>query len=360
MATIKKRVAQNGKASYHVRVRIKGHPLQCGTFANISKAKEFVQRTEASMKEGRYFKHSESKKHTLGDLIDRYIKNILPNKPKSQVKQTAQLQWWKNKIGHHLLIDVTPALIAEQRDCLSNEMTIRGDVRSPSTVVRYLAALSHAFSVAVKEWGWLDDSPMRKVVKPKEPRGRVRFLDEEERIRLLEACKNNSNPYLFLIVVLALSTGMRQGEILNLTWRDIDLEEKRIILQETKNGERRVIPLVGFALELLKEYSRKRRMDTLLLFPAKRCKKPLKIRFAWEQALKAASLEDFRFHDLRHTFASYLAMNKATLTELRILLGHKSPTMTARYSHLSETHGSGIVSSMNEKIFGKTELVVSG
>lgn len=360
MASIKKRVLRNGKTAYHVRIRLKGQPLQCGTFLNISMAKEFIQRTEASMKEGRYLKMVEAKKHTLAQLIDRYIKDVLPSKPKSERKQLAQLLWWKEQIGYYILNDVTPALIAENRDVLLREKTVKGATRSPSTVVRYLAALSHAFTVAVKEWQWLDDSPMRRVSKPQEPRGRVRFLDDDERLRLLEACKESPSPYLYIIVVLALSTGMRQGEIMSLTWKDVDLQEKRIILQETKNGDRRVVPLVGHALELLKNHGKVRRLDTFLLFPGKDPKKISDIRFAWEKALKDSFITNFRFHDLRHTFASYLAMRKATLTELRNLLGHKSPAMTARYSHLSEAHGASVVSDMTREIFGKENFQVMG
>jgi len=189
------------------------------------------------------------------------------------------MEWWKEQSGHHTLADVTPALITESRDKLLSDTTKRGTVRSPATVVRYMAALSHAFTIAVNEWGWLEDSPMRKVKKPKEPRGRVRFLSEDEthngkliegeRTRLLETCRQSNNPYLFPVVVLALSTGMRSGEIMSLTWDDVDLRHGRITLHETKNGERRVVPLVGKALELLKEHAKVRRIDTPLLFPRK-------------------------------------------------------------------------------------------
>lgn len=355
MATIQKRIQKDGKTTFHVRIRRKGQPLQCGTFTNISKAKEFVQRTEASMKEGRYLKTVEAKKHTLAELIDRYIQDVLPRKPKSNRQQLMQLQWWRKSLGYCILSDLSPSLLAEQRDRLAREKTPKGNLRSPSTIVRYLAVLSHALTVAVKEWEWLDDTPMRKVSKPQEPRGRVRYLDEDERIRLLEACKESSNPYIYIIVVLALSTGMRQGEILNLTWKDVDLERERIILEETKNGERRAVPLSGHILDLLRELSKKQRADSVLLFPGQDPKKHADIRFAWEKALEDGMILNFRFHDLRHTFASYLAMRKATLTELKSLLGHKTASMTARYSHLSEAHGAAVVSDMTKDIFDKKE-----
>jgi len=229
-------------------------------------------------------------------------------------------------------------------------------------VVRYLAALSHAFTIAVNEWGWLDDSPMRKVKKPALPRGRVRFLSEDttdgekiegERTRLLKACEESSNPYLYPVVVLALSTGMRQGEIMGLTWEDVDLHQGRATLHETKNGERRVVPLSGKALELLKAHSKVRRLDTNLLFPGRIPQKPIALRAPWEAALKKAGIEDFRFHDLRHSAASYLAMNGASLAEIAEVLGHKTLQMVKRYSHLSEAHTAGVVARMNARIFGQ-------
>jgi integrase len=246
-----------------------------------------------------------------------------------------------------------------------------------------MAALSHAFTIAVNEWGWLDDTPMRKVKKPAVPRGRVRFLSEDstapdgsvikgERTRLLKACEESDNSYLYTVVVLALSTGMRQGEIMGLTWENVDLHQCRATLYETKNGEIRVIPLSGKALELLKTHAKVRRLellkthakvrrlDTDLLFPGKpfydenrkKQYKPMDLRAPWEKALKKAGIEDFRFHDLRHSAASYLAMNGASLAEIAEVLGHKTLQMVKRYAHLSEAHTAGVVARMNARIFG--------
>lgn len=237
MAYIQERKKEDGKTQYRVQIRLKGYPITTATFERKTDAKQWAQQTEAAMREGRYFKTSEAKKHTVGELIDRYIENVIPTKPKNAPATTAQLKWWKEHIGHCLLSELTPALIVEQREKLLKGITFKGSVRSPSTVVRYLAALSHAITIAVKEWGWLDDSPMRKVTKPTQPRGRIRFLDEKEREALLKACKESSNPFLYIVFVIALSTGMRQGEIMNLRWEDIDLIKGRITLHQTKNNE---------------------------------------------------------------------------------------------------------------------------
>lgn len=244
---------------------------------------------------------------------------------------------------------LTPALVAEKRDKLLRGMTYKNTIRSPATVVRYLAALSHAITIATKEWGWLDDSPMRKVSKPSEPRGRVRFLDDSEREALLKACRESSNPYLYIVVILALSTGMRQGEIMNLRWKDIDLNTGRITLHETKNGERRVAPLRGLALNLLKKFHAESSPENSgLLFPNTH-NKPIDLRFPWNQALKKAGIKNFRFHDTRHCAASYLAMSGATLSEIAEVLGHKTLQMVKRYTHLSEKHSASVVEKMNER-----------
>ncbi len=357
MANIEKRISNDSKASYRVKVRLKGHPIQSATFERVTDAKKWAQQTESAIREGRYFKTTEAKRHTMAELVDRYINNVLPAKPKAIRKQTALLQWWKAEIGSHTLADVTPSMIAECRDKLANGITSRGKLRSPATVNRYLAALSTALTTAVKEWGWLEDSPMRKVTKPKESRGRVRFLSDDERMRLLKICKESSNPYLYVVVVLALSTGMRQGEIMGLTWDVVDLNQGRAILHETKNGERRAVAITGHALELLKALSKVRRIDSNLLFPSKenapqKPQKPMDLRTPWETAVKKAELQDFKFHDLRHSAASYLAMNGASLAEIAEVLGHKTLQMVKRYAHLSEGHTARVVASMNDKIFG--------
>ena len=352
MANIEKRVSKSNKTAYRVKIRLKGHPAQTASFDRLTDAKKWMQQTEAAIREGRYFKTTEAKRHVLSETIDRYIKHVLPTKPKSAHDQRTQLNWWKAAIGDHVLADVTPSLIAEQRDKLANGVTSKESKRTAATVNRYLAALSHMFTIAVKEWGWIAENPLRKVTKLKEPRGRVRYLLEDERKALLQSCKESDNPYLYLVVVLALSTGARKMEILSLYWDDVDMNRRTITLHHTKNNERRVLPMEGHALELMKQHSKIRRIDTKLVFPSRDGTKPMDIRQPWEVALKRAGIEDFRFHDLRHSAASYLAMNGASLAEIAEVLGHKTLQMVKRYAHLSDAHTAKVVASMNERIFG--------
>ena len=352
MASIEKRTSKEGKISYRVKVRLKGFPIQQTTFERLTDARRWAQQTEAAIREGRHFKTTEAKRRTLGELIDRYIKDILPTKPKNSKNRTLHLNWWKDELGQYSLADISPAMIAEKRDQLASGITRRHMLRSPSTVIRYMAALSHAFTIAVKEWGWLDDSPMRRVTKPKEPRGRVRFLSDEERSRFLDECKNSEHPYLYITVVLALSTGARRMEIFGLDWKSVDLTRGVIILEETKNGERRVLPLVSHALELMKQHTKLRHVNSILVFPGKNIDKPADLRAPFETALKRADISDFRWHDLRHSCASYLAMNGASLAEIAEILGHKTLQMVKRYAHLSDAHTSKVVTRMNDAIFG--------
>jgi integrase len=352
MATIEKRVSVDGTANYRVRVRLRGFPPQTASFKRLTDAKKWVQQTESAIREGRHFKTVESRKHILKEAVERYIQSVLPSKkPNSQRDQAKQLQWWSDNIGYLSLADVTPAIIAEQRDKLAQGKTSRGD-RTNATVNRYLAILSHLFTVSVKEWGWSHENPVLKVTRLKEPRGRVRFLSDDERVRLLEACKKSESEYLYSVVVLALSTGARKMEILGLKWQDVDLARSVVILHETKNGERRVLILTSLALELMKQHAKIRTLNCDLVFPAKSFDKPIDLSTPWETALKRADIKDFRFHDLRHSAASYLAMNGASLAEIAEILGHKTLSMVKRYSHLSEAHTSKVVAKMNEKIFG--------
>ena len=362
MATIVKRTAQDGTVSYRVQVRIKGFPSQSATFARITDAKKWERETEVAINDGKYFKTAEAKKHTFADMIDRYIKEVLPLKPKSLEEQTRQLNWWKAQLGEYMLSNVTSSLISQQRNKLATgtfrrkivvdgSNLVRDFKRTPATVNRYMAALSHVCTIAVKEWEWLESNPISKISKFKEPRGRVRFLSDEERHKLMIACRESSNPLLHLAVVLALSTGARKMEILGLHWENIDFKRKVITLHQTKNGERRLLPLAGYGLKLLEEHANREHNCKDLVFPNKYGTAPVEIKKCWETALKKAGIDDFHFHDLRHSAASYLAMNGASSGEIAEVLGHKTLAMVKRYAHLSEAHTAGIVSKMNAAIF---------
>jgi integrase len=351
MARIKTRTATDGTIRYTAEVRLKGYPAQTATFKRKTDANKWIQDTESAIREGRHFKTAEAKKHTVAEMIDRYLSTAKLTKVQDE-HTGLHLRRWKDEIGYMLLSDVTADVITQLKDKLLNE-EYRGKPRSPTTVLRYMASLSTVFTTAVRDWAWLEDSPMKNIKKPKAARGRVRFLNDDERERLLIACKQSRNKQLYLCVILAISTGMRQAELFNLIWADIDLKAGYLILHETKNGERRRVPLAGHCLELLREHAKVRRLDTPLLFPGvKNPLQPIDLQPPWETARKNAGITDFTWHDLRHCTASYLAMNGASLAEIAEVLGHKTLQMVKRYAHLSDGHVSNVVASMNAKIFG--------
>jgi hypothetical protein len=156
MANIEKRVTRDKKINFRVKVRLKGFPSQTATFHRLTDARKWAQQTESSLREGRHFKTTEAKRHTLAEAIDRYVTKIIPTKPKSGFSQTGQLQWWKESLGAYTLAEITPALLAAQRDRLLEEKTKRKELRTPATVNRYLAVLSHVFTIAMKEWLWVE------------------------------------------------------------------------------------------------------------------------------------------------------------------------------------------------------------
>ena len=355
MGTIREYKKDDESSSFHAEVRLKGYPPQRASFRTKSLAKKWIQDTESSIRDGRHFRTAESKKHTVADLVVRFIEQWLPRNPNGIRKKTALLNWWKNRLGHIILADLTPALIAEARDELLAEKTIRHTIRSPATVNRYLAAFSKALTIAMKEWGWIDDSPMRKISKPSESKGRDRLLTFEEKNRLLAACKASSNPHLHSIVSIALMTGMRLGEILGLKWEDIDFTNKTITLHQTKNGEKRIIPLTEAIKKVIVSCKQSETSKGLLFQPLHRNNKSqrVQIRPAFLKALQQADIKGFTFHLLRHAAASYFAMQGATQGELQALCGWKSPSMTRRYVHYSQKHVANLMERMHANLLNE-------
>ena len=349
MATIQKRQTGTGETRYRVLVRLKGHPLVSATFKRKLDAERWARNTESAIEENRYFKAAEAKRHTLAELIDRYFESVLPKKRGGGKNQALQLRWWRKTLGERLLSEITPAVIVDARDLLQSESTNRP--RSAATLNRYTAALGHVFTVAVKEWMWVDENPLSKISKFPEPPGRVRVLGKQDRERLLSVCKSSRNPHLFPIVILAISTGMRKGEILRLKWSDIDLDRGHLVIQKTKNRERRGIPLSEPVKRALELHGRVRRIDSDFVFPNRSGSAPEDFRASWKKVLKEADIQDFRFHDLRHCAASYMAVAGASPSELAAALGHKSLSMVARYAHIGESHAAGVITRMNEQIF---------
>lgn len=384
MAVIRERKSASGVKSYHVQVRIRGFPPQTQTFKSKTLAKDWAALTESDLKAGRLLPRVIAERHTVSDLLARYRKEVLPLKKAKFIRdQTVHLDWWEAKLGRYSLAQLNSNVIGQARIALSTEpigtksvkvqtkdakgntvtKTIQENrVRAPATVVRYMGALSHALNTAVNEWGWIDKSPMIGVRKPKVDNERRRFLSDDEIQRVLTEAKGSENRFLYTVVLLALSTGMRLTEIMSLRWRNVLVEDGAdiglLVMENTKNGDARTSPLAEDAFKAVMVLRDKAKQDNAdrvpanqLLFPSDTVEnKPVEIRKAWETCRKRAELDDFRFHDLRHTAGSLLAMSGASTREIAEVLGHKTMAMAKRYSHLTQKHLGSVVANMNQRL----------
>jgi integrase len=213
MPSIQRRVGRDGAVTWRVRVRVLGRPIQTASFRRKTDAQIWASKTENSLRDGHHLPNREERRRTVAELFAKYRVEVLPGySRREQGQRLGKLAWWEAQLGALPVGDLTTARIIECRAKLARGEGLSGEVASAATQVRYLALLKHVMSTAKNEWEWLDDNPAARVRGPKEPRGRVRFLSEEERERLLAACRGSSEHRLHALVVLALATGARQGE----------------------------------------------------------------------------------------------------------------------------------------------------
>jgi integrase len=355
-----------GRISYRVQVRVKGWRSESETFPNRQEAIRWAASREAAIREGRHFPHARALRTSFCELAQRYRDTVFKDlKVSGKMTRARHISWWVERFGSMTLAEITPDRIAEARDALAAETWSRATTdkaihgcipaqreyqRAGATVNRYLATLSHMFTTAVREWRLIDRNPVRDVSKKKEARGRTRFLSDSERTALLTACANSAWAGLCPLVLLAISTGARRGELIRLQWTDVSLDppSPRALVRETKNGESRVLPLVGRSLETLTKLRSREGDRSRFVFPAPSgADRPYEWFDAhWHAALTAAGIEDFRFHDLRHTCASYLASQGASLLEIADVLGHRTMSMVKRYSHLAQGHKVAVIEKM--------------
>jgi integrase len=286
----------------------------------------------------------------LRELIGRYMAVYAGR----DTTRTQRLSAWQSMLGDFLLEEITVDAIKTCRQALSEDpaqvykgkdfrgrkvfgMKVGKGPRTTATVNRYMASLSAVFTWAAEERltpaGW--SNPCRTMRRLPEKDGRVRFLDEAERGRLFKACKASSYPRLFALVLMAMKTGARRGELLALTWRDVDLDAGRASLGRSKNGDRRVLVLLSDVIEALRPFESSD--PARLVFGSVRSKyhSPVSLETPWRTAVAAAALKNFKFHDLRHCCASYLAQAGTPLNVIAEVLGHRRLDMSQRYAHLT-------------------------
>ncbi len=290
----------------------------------LAQAIEAKIRTE--IVEGKYYEKLIGQNKTFNDLMDKFILEHAPKVSTSmQRNYKAALNHLIPIFGGLNLLSISPKIISQYK-VLRKDKGVK-----PATINRELAMLSKAFNLAIREWEWIKDNPVSNVAKEKENNERERWLAEDEEKRLLEYCPK----WLREIIVFALHTGLRQDEILSLEWARVNLLRKTALINNTKNGESRTIPLNKIALDVLLNRSKVRSIKNDYVFFNRNGKKinACNLRTSFYIVLRKAKIEDFRFHDTRHTFCTRLAQKGIDIYKIAKLAGHKDIKMTQRYSH---------------------------
>lgn len=350
MATIEKRISGT-QTSYRVKVRLRGEKPRTRTFTRLTDAKAWAAKTESDLGHGVFVPATADRRRTLADLIDKFREEV-PEKA-DKPNQETYTNWWREHYGYVTLDKLKPEVIAGARRKLSLRTKgdkVGADPISGATVNRYLAALSAVCKWAWKELRWLPANPVLDVSKNPENPGIVRFLSDDERKALFKACRESADPNIYTAVVVALATGARYGNIRNLQWDDVDLTRWTLRFLDVKNKQPRYVPVVGAAQAALQAQWDKDPTKEGWVFKGSRDASPADVETVWRRVRDAAGLQGFRFHDLRHTTASYLTQGGAGLAQVADALGHKTLAMARRYSHQSGEHVRATLASIADKL----------
>jgi len=316
MATIRKR----GDYQWQAQVRRRGYPPQSKTFETRKDAEAWARMVEREMDTGAWMPRSEAETVTLGEALERYAREVTPRKKGAARELVRVRAWMTHPLSKIAMVNVRGVDLARYRD----ERRAAG--AADATIRLELMLLSALYETARKDWGCVVVNPVRAITLPSPSRRRERRLEDGEELRLLDAL-DVAMPRLPVraLAVLAIETGMRQGELLGLTWSDVDLKRRVVHLDDTKSGDPRDVPLSSRAIEVLR--SLPRQIDGRVFAVAQD-------RFirGFAAACRRAGIEGLKFHDLRHEAASRLA-ERLSAHELCKMLGWRTMQMALRYYH---------------------------
>ena len=308
---------------YQAKIRKKGYPTQNKTFRTKKEAEAWATVIESEMVRGVWRDRSQAESTTLKDCLARYIQEVIPSKKGDGRRETGfAKQWMARPIASRFMAAIRGRDVAEAIKSMETE-----EEKSANTIRLHIALLSHLFAVAKVEWEMEGlDNPVEAVRKPKLPQGRERRLEAGEEDRLLAGCKA-VNPELAAIVRFAIETAMRQGEIIGMTWAQVDLKRRVVHLPDSKNGLARDVPLSAEAERVLSALPRP--MDGKVWGYTQDG-----MRASWRRALAHAGIEGLTFHDLRHEATSRLFEKGLNPMQVAAITGHKTLQMLKRYTHL--------------------------
>jgi integrase len=320
MATIEKRISSTGEVSHRAKVRIRGHVPISRTFERKTDAAKWARDQETDIERG-VLKSTEAERTTLGDALKRYLEEVTPNKKGWKREQDRIKAWRRHHLSHRFLTQVRGADFAAYRD------RRRGEGRAENTIRLELALISKLYKIAARDWGMEGlRNPIQSMTMPSGSNQRERRVSPDEEKALCNALQS-INAYMPPLCLLAIETAMRQGELLSLTWADVNLQQRIAKLRDTKNSESRDVPLSSRAIEILKGLPRS--VDNSSpVFPLVQDK----VIRMFREACEAAGIEDLKFHDLRHEATSRIC-DKLPMHEAMRITGHKTPSMLMRYYH---------------------------
>jgi len=312
-------IVHRGSHQWQARVRRKGYPPVMKTFETKAEAKRWARLVESEMDHGAYVSREDSENTSFAEALDRYANEITPRKKGARQERDRIEFLKKHALAHRSLASIRGADIAAYRD----ERLETG--KSPITVNNELILVSHLFNTARREWGMESlHNPVSNVRKPRLPPGRDRRLAGDEEQRLLQHAEYPMHE----LIALALETGMRQGELMALTWPGVNLKRRIVTLADSKSGEGRAVPLSKRAVKTIE--SLPRRIDGRL-FPEAGASS---VSHKFRALCNAAGIEGLRFHDLRHEATSRLFELGLNPIEVAAITGHKTLVMLKRYTHL--------------------------
>ena len=340
---------------YRALIRRGNQPSISKTFSRKADALAWSRSIEVAIERGEY---STCGGVTLADAIDRYLEDqprlkggkLSLGVPIETCERT-YLRWWRDRLGRKQLSELTKADFSDARMDLSRSVSQKtGKPLSLASVNRRMARISSVLTMCVKEWDWCENNPVRELSQFTE-KERDRYLSDAELKSLLSNLDCTDEPSIKPLILLGLTTGRRAGELLSVRWRDIHWESGTIYLWDTKNGTHSAAYLQPVAREAIDHLWLGRERDAeQFILQGKHGRVPFAYHLSWDEVREAAGLDDFRFHDLRHSAASFMAMAGQSLAEIAAVLGHKTTRTTQRYAHFAEDHRRATASVLGEKV----------
>ena len=295
-------------------------------------AKKIFGKVQTQVIEVKWFDIDHSKQRTLKEMIERYSKEYT-------VHRTYYPQKREKSIFKHLYAYFGEfCTLGEIEQWIGGyEQFRKGNGISPATIVKELGVLRTMFNIARKQWRWKVENPVSDIKLPTVHNERVRYLSEDENKRLFEALEKSKEKWLKPLVVIAIDTGLRLSNICDLRWSEVNLFSKMITIdaEATKNDDYLGVPLTDSAFQILKELNKTQSLSGHVFNDCGEKLYDRKVQRAFRHLLEDAKIGTFHFHDLRHTFASYLRQQGVDLHTISKLLGHKDLRMTKRYAHLN-------------------------